>query len=84
MAVGDINLDEERRQAELAKLRAEAELLEAQNRKARAETEFKMRAEIEQLIAETKKMDRESRWYPLIAVAAFVTSLFAAYKVFHG
>jgi hypothetical protein len=29
-------------------------------------------------------MDRESRWYPLIAVAAFVTSLFAAYKVFHG
>lgn len=44
----------------------------------------KMMAEIHKIGAETAKINREVRWYPLLAIAAFVTSLFAAFKVFHG
>jgi hypothetical protein len=81
-------MDEERA-AQLAKIRAETELIEAQNRKARAETEFKMRVEIEQMIAETKKTEREARWYPVVALSVVVAAAVAALglivlKLIHG
>jgi uncharacterized protein (UPF0218 family) len=56
----------------------------------------KLRAEISKLIAETikigaetSKIQAETRWYPLVAVGAFVTAAVAAvgllvFKLVHG
>jgi hypothetical protein len=74
--------------AEIAKLRAETELLEAQTRKTRAENEQKLQVEIGKMLAETDKLRAETRWYWLIAVgtlgAAFLAALaLIAVKLLH-
>jgi multidrug resistance efflux pump len=89
MAASDLNLDSERLRAELAKLKAETELLEAQNRKARAETDAKLQVEISKMIAETAKISRETRWYPVVAASAVMAASVAALgvivvKLIHG
>jgi hypothetical protein len=59
-------------QAELAKLKAETELLEAQNRKTRAELNAQMYLLMAQTGAETSKIIRESRWYPFVIGAGSI------------
>jgi len=59
----------EKLSAETAKLRAETERLTAEREKLAAETAFKMQVEISKLVAETTKVERESRWHPVIIVS---------------
>ena len=42
-----------------------------------------IRIEIDKMIAQTDKINREARYYPIIAYAALVASLFAAFMVLH-
>lgn len=44
----------------------------------------KLQAEMAKLIAETAKINREARWYPVIALAAFAASVAAVAKLFFG
>jgi len=60
------------------------ELKEATEGEKRSVEIDKMMAEIYKIGAETGKINREARWYPLVALAAFITSLWAVFKVFHG
>ena len=62
----------ERMAADVAKIKAETELLEAQNRKSRAELDAKLQIEVARVVAETTKISAETRrlnretfWYPL-------------------
>jgi len=73
--------DDEHHKAELAKLKAETELIEAQNRKTRAETEQKLAIEIAKIVAETGKLNRETFFYPFIAFTGVVAATFALLKV---
>ncbi len=85
-------LDDNARQlAELAKLKAETELLEAQNRKARAETDAKLQVEIQKLIAETSKANaettkitRETKWFPLYVFSGAVAAAVAILAIAAG
>jgi hypothetical protein len=43
-----------------------------------------IRTAINKMIAQTEKINREARYYPIIAIAALVTSLCVAFKVLHG
>lgn len=67
-----VNDDESaaRRAAELAKLKAETALIEAQNCKLRAESERRFQLEMLKLAAET-------RWYPLAASGAVLAGFLA-------
>jgi cell division protein FtsB len=60
----------QREQAELAKLKAETALIEAQNSKLRAESERRFQLEMLKLAAET-------RWYPLAASGALIAGFLA-------
>jgi hypothetical protein len=78
--------DNDRHVAELAKLKAETELIEAQNRKTRAETDAKLQLEIAKMVAETtklsaetNKLSRETFWFP---VQVFAGALGGALAVF--
>lgn len=73
--------DEEHVKAEIAKLKAETELIEAQNRKTRAETEQKLAIEVARIVAETGKLNRETFFYPFIAFTGVVAATFALLKV---
>jgi hypothetical protein len=42
-----------------------------------------IRTEINKMIAQTDKIYREARYYPIIANVAFITSLYVAFKVLH-
>ncbi len=81
MAVGDINVDNERRQAEIEKLQWETQLIEAQTKKTRAETEQKLQIEIGKMVAETSKVNAETRWYGLIALSTLGAAIVAALTV---
>ena len=73
--------EDERLQAELAKLNAETKLIDAQNRKTRAELDAQMYLLMAQLSAETGKIIRESRWYPAVAIGAMFVALFVLVMV---
>jgi type IV secretory pathway component VirB8 len=88
--------ENDRSSAELAKLRAETELLEAQTRKARAEYDYRLQIEIGKMMAETDKIraesakiERETRWVWLAAMSTIGAAILAcvaviAVKLIHG
>jgi hypothetical protein len=75
--------------AELAKLKAEVELIEAQTRKLKAENDQQLQIEIRKSMAETEKIRQETRWYPIVALSVTIAAAIAALgvivlKLIHG
>jgi len=70
--------------AETARIRAETERLTAERERLAAETSFKMQVEISKLMAETAKMERESKWHPLVIVSTAVGATTALIGVIVG
>jgi len=68
--------------AEIERIELEAAKIRAETEKLKAETERIQQAEIHKMVAETIKIQAESRWYPLVAGAAFAAALIALTKLF--
>jgi tartrate dehydratase beta subunit/fumarate hydratase class I family protein len=82
MADGDATLQEEKTRAEIAKLKLEAEKLEAENRVRASALVSKMLAETGKLSAETENLQKESRWYLLVIGSAATLAIVAIVKLF--
>ena len=83
-----MSTDADRMAADLAKIKAETALIEAQNAKARAETDKQLQVIIDQSIAETarlqaetRKIDREAKWFPVVAIAGTVAATLGLLKL---
>jgi len=68
--------------AAIEKIELEAAKIRAETAKLKAETEKIQQTEIHKMIAETLKIQAESRWYPLVVGAALATALITFAKLF--
>ena len=72
-----MSTDADRMAADLAKIKAETALIEAQNAKARAETDKQLQVIIDQSIAETARLQAETRKIDREAVVAIAGTVAA-------
>ena len=81
MTTDEIRLADEKMRAEIAKLWMEAS--DVRERIGRRSTEDeKLRAEISKLIAETTKLNGESRWYLLVVGSGLTLAIATVVKLF--
>lgn len=69
-----MNLNEELMMAQIKKLNAETDTIKSTSEL----NNTKIQAELLKMIAETQKIQKETRWHPWVAIIIAVIALFAA------